>query len=120
MAHTFTYAYIGKIETEQPQVKRHLVQCVVTLSTAAGDAYSRTNYIDVAFSNYMSNVEFAMVCPGGPVANTGMAPGRPSISGSTVKVSLLESGPDVQGPLREKAEEAHDQIYTLIVWAIGV
>lgn len=120
MAHTFAYTYIGKVKSEAPQVKRHMVQCAVTLSTDAGDAYSRTIRIAVAFSRYLSNVESAIVFSGIPVGNTGMVPVLASISTSTVTIGLLESGPDVQGPLREKAEEVHDQAYVLYVIAIGI
>ena len=119
MAHTYAYTYIGKIETEQPQVKMHLVQCQVTLSVAGGDAYSQATRIDVDFSTYMATVRHAVVFAGIPVANTGMVPVLESVAGAIATIGLLESGPDVQGPLREKAAEVHDQAYVLYVIAYG-
>lgn len=122
MAHTFSYSYIGALESEQPQVERHMVMCTVTLSTAGdGDNYSRTDYIDVAFSRYLSNVSHAIVYSGIPIANEGLVPVLCSISGSTVKIGLLESGPGAQGPLREYPNaSAIDRAYVVYVIGIGI
>ena len=115
MAHAFSYSHVGKVETEQPGIWRHMIDCTITL---AADAYSRTTRIEVDFGAYLALVSHAVPFSGAPVSNAGMVPVLASISGAVVTIGLLESGPDAQGPLREKAEEACE-LLVLHVLAFG-
>ncbi|MFH1486481.1 MAG: hypothetical protein ABIH46_10445 [Chloroflexota bacterium] len=119
MAHTYAYTYIGAIETEQPSVKKHILKGHITLSTDGGDAYSRTTRLVFTFS-HISNIIDVLALYFDVVANTGMVPVYSAISGNTLTVGVLESGPDTAGPLREKAEEAWEQEYSVYAIVAGI
>lgn len=118
MAHTYTYYYVGKIETEQLQVKKHLLLGRITLSTGGPDAYSRTTKLTLTFSQ-ISNITDVLALYSDVVANTGQVPVFSSISGNVLTIGLLESGNAV-APLPEKAEEAHDQVYHIYALVAGI
>jgi len=119
MAHTYAYYNVGAMQTEQPQVKKHVLRGHITLSTDGGDAYSRTTRLVFTFSQ-ISNITDVLALYFDVVANTGMVPAYSAVSGNILTVGVLESGPDVAGPLREKAEEAWEQEYSVYAVVAGI
>lgn len=118
MAHTYTYSYIGAVETEMVGVKKHILKGQITLSTDGGDAYSRTTRLVMTFTQ-ITNITDVLALYSDVVANTGQIPVYASVSGNVLTIGLLESGNAI-APLPEKAEEAHDQAYHIYAIVAGI
>lgn len=119
MAHTYAYTYVGAIETEQPQVKKHVLKGQITLSTEAGDAYSRTTRLVFTFAQ-IANITDVLALYFNVHTNTGMVPVYSAVSGNALTVAVLESGPDAAGPLREKAAEVWEYAYDVYAVVAGI
>jgi hypothetical protein len=117
MALTRTYYYVGAIQTEQPSVKKHVLRGTYAVETE--DSYSQDTRCTLTFAQ-ISNITEVLGLFGDVVTNVGLVPVLVSVSGNVLTFALLESGPDVQGPLREKAEEAYDQDFTFYATVAGI
>lgn len=118
MAHTYAYYYVGAIEAEIPPAKKHILQGKITLSTDVADAYSQTDRLTLTFPQ-VSNIERVLGLFADGVVNTGQVPFFASISGRSVVIGLLECANAI-APLAEKAEEVHDQKYSIYCTVVGV
>lgn len=117
MAITRTYFYVGAIKTEQPQVKKHLLRGTYAITT--DDSYSQTTRCTLTFAQ-ISNITDVIGLFGNVVDNIGLVPVYVSVSGNILTFALLESGPNIQGPLREKAEEEYDKAFTFYAAVAGI
>ncbi|MFH1486482.1 MAG: hypothetical protein ABIH46_10450 [Chloroflexota bacterium] len=117
MALTRTYYYVGAVKTEQPQVKKHVLRGTYAVETE--DDYSQTTRCTLTFAR-ISNITDVIGLYGDVVDNVGLVPVLVSISTNVLTFALLESGPDAQGPLREKAGEAYDKAFTFYAVVAGI
>lgn len=117
MSITRTYYYVGSVETEQPQVKKHVLRGTYAITT--GDSYSQATRCTLTFAQ-ISNITDVICMFGNVVVNVGLVPVLSSVSGNVLTLALLESGPTVQGPLREKAAEVYDQNFTFTAVVAGI
>lgn len=115
MAVNRTYTYLGKIESEQAQVPRHLVQGEYT--ALSGDGYSQAARPTLTFSQ-ISNISKVVGLYMGN-ATSGWQPAVVSVSGNILTVKLFE-GSGAGETLTEKPTENYGAAASICATVAGI
>lgn len=109
------YTYLGKMESEQPQVKRHLVHGEYT--ALAGDGYSQAARPTLTFSRISNITKLLGLYMGNDTS--GWQPTVVSIAGNILTVKLFE-GSGAGETLTEKPTENYGAAVSICATVAGI